>query len=163
MDELIQEFLVESNEGLDRLDNELVKLEATPGSPELLASIFRTIHSIKGACGFLGFQKLETLAHAAESLLSKLRDGKLRFTPGIGTAMLGAIDAIRQTLSFIGSTGQDGNESYEELVQQLKHLQENADSTFNPRQSTPEQMTVPASPELSDTGNIPRNSQDRSR
>ena len=67
MDDLIQEFLVESNENLDRLDSELVKLESDPMSAELLASIFRSIHSIKGACGFLGFNKLHTLAHAGES------------------------------------------------------------------------------------------------
>ena len=67
MDDLIQEFLVESKENLDRLDSELVKLESDPTSAELLASIFRSIHSIKGACGFLGFNKLQTLAHAGES------------------------------------------------------------------------------------------------
>ena len=66
MDDLIQEFLVESNENLDRLDSELVKLESDPTSADLLASIFRSIHSIKGACGFLGFNKLQALAHAGE-------------------------------------------------------------------------------------------------
>jgi len=74
LDDLIQEFLVESNENLDRLDSELVKLQSDPKSTELLASIFRSIHSIKGACGFLGFNKLQGLAHAGESLLSKLRE-----------------------------------------------------------------------------------------
>lgn len=59
MDELIQEFLVEGNENLDRFDGDLVKLEAEPANMELLSGIFRSIHSIKGACGFLGFQKLE--------------------------------------------------------------------------------------------------------
>ena len=66
MDDLIQEFLVESIENLDRLDSELVKLESDPSSHELLSSIFRTIHTIKGSCGFLGFGKLEKVAHAAK-------------------------------------------------------------------------------------------------
>ena len=78
MDDLIKEFLVESIENLDRLDSELVKLESDPSSQELLSSIFRTIHTIKGSCGFLGFGRLEKVAHAGESLLSLLRDGKIR-------------------------------------------------------------------------------------
>jgi two-component system, chemotaxis family, sensor kinase CheA len=88
LDDLIQELLVESNENLDRLDSELVKLESDPTSADLLASIFRSIHSIKGACGFLGFNKLQALAHAGESLLSKLRDGTLALTPEISSALL---------------------------------------------------------------------------
>jgi two-component system, chemotaxis family, sensor kinase CheA len=59
MDEIVKDFLIESNENLDRLDQELVKLESEPSSKELLASIFRTIHTIKGSCGFLGFAHLE--------------------------------------------------------------------------------------------------------
>src|SRR5215471_1291204 len=86
MDEIVKDFLIESNENLDRLDQELVKLESSPSSGELLASIFRTIHTIKGSCGFLGFARLEKLAHAGENLLSQLRDGKLTLTPEITSA-----------------------------------------------------------------------------
>jgi two-component system chemotaxis sensor kinase CheA len=124
VDELIQEFLVESNENLDRFDGDLVKLEAAPESKELLSSIFRSIHSIKGACGFLGFQKLEKLAHAGENLLSKLRDGQLRLTAEIGSALLEAGDRIRQMLAAIGETGADGEQEYQELIERLKRLQE---------------------------------------
>ncbi len=83
MDEIVKDFLIESNENLDRLDQELVKLESEPSSKELLASVFRTIHTIKGSCGFLGFARLEKLAHAGESLLSRLRDGKLNLSAEI--------------------------------------------------------------------------------
>jgi two-component system, chemotaxis family, sensor kinase CheA len=75
MDEIVQEFLVESHENLDQLDRDLVALEQQPGSRELLASIFRTIHTIKGTSGFLAFPKLESVTHAGESLLARLRDG----------------------------------------------------------------------------------------
>ena len=126
MDDLIQEFLVESNENLDRYDSELVKLESEPGSQALLSSIFRSIHSIKGACGFLGFQKLEKLAHAGENLLSKLRDGQLTLTPEIGSALLLTGDSIRQMLAAIGATGADGDEEFLELIERLKTLQEGA-------------------------------------
>jgi HPt (histidine-containing phosphotransfer) domain-containing protein len=75
--EIVGEFLVESHENLDRLDRELVVLEKEPGERSVLASIFRTIHTIKGTAGFLGFTKLESLTHAGENLLSRLRDGEL--------------------------------------------------------------------------------------
>jgi two-component system, chemotaxis family, sensor kinase CheA len=80
MDDLVREFLLESYENLDRLDQDFVKLETEPGNLELLKSIFRTIHTIKGTCGFLGFGNLEALAHAGESLLS-LRKGTARKGP----------------------------------------------------------------------------------
>src|SRR5437764_4179347 len=81
MDEIVAEFLVESYESLDRLDRDLLALERDPHSREVLASTFRTMHTIKGTCGFLGFAKLERIAHAAENLLAGLRDGSLSITP----------------------------------------------------------------------------------
>ena len=123
MDDLIKEFLVESNENLDRLDSELVKLETDPSSQELLSSIFRTIHTIKGSCGFLGFSKLEKVAHVGESLLSRLRDGKLSLTPEFTSGLLAMVDAIRTMLGEIQTTEQDGNETYPELIETLNKLQ----------------------------------------
>jgi two-component system chemotaxis sensor kinase CheA len=123
MDDLIKDFLVESNENLDRLDSELVKLETDPSSQELLSSIFRTVHTIKGSCGFLGFGKLEKVAHVGESLLSRLRDRKLSLTPEITSGLLSMVDAIRTMLGKIQSTDQDGEESYPELIESLNLLQ----------------------------------------
>jgi two-component system, chemotaxis family, sensor kinase CheA len=123
MDDLIKEFLVESIENLDRLDSELVKLETDPSSQELLSSIFRTIHTIKGSCGFLGFSKLEKVAHVGESLLSRLRDGKLSLTPEFTSGLLAMVDAIRVMLGEIQSSGQDGNETYPDLITTLNQLQ----------------------------------------
>jgi two-component system chemotaxis sensor kinase CheA len=124
MDDLIKEFLVESIENLDRLDSELVKLETDPSSQELLSSIFRTIHTIKGSCGFLGFGKLEKVAHVGESLLSRLRDGKLSVTPEFTSGLLAMVDAIRTMLGEIQSTQHDGNENYPELIESLNRLQQ---------------------------------------
>jgi two-component system, chemotaxis family, sensor kinase CheA len=151
LDDLIQEFLAESNENLDRMDSELVKLEHQPGSAELLASIFRSIHSIKGACGFLGFNKLQALAHAGENLLSKLRDGSLRLTPEISTALLATGDGIRQMLGAIAATGQDGEESFTELIEELKRLQGTASSEAPAAAAAPPApapQPVPAVPAL---------------
>ena len=83
MDELVGEFLVESHENLDALDRHLVELEEQPTNQELLASIFRTIHTIKGTCGFLGFNRLESVTHVGENLLSRLRDGDIRLNPEV--------------------------------------------------------------------------------
>jgi len=123
MDDLIKEFLVESSENLDRLDSELVKLESDPSSQELLSSIFRTIHTIKGSCGFLGFSKLEKVAHVGESLLSRLREGKLSLTPEITSGLLAMVDAIRTMLGAVEKTEQDGEETYPELIETLTRLQ----------------------------------------
>ena len=69
--EIVVAFLEESHENLDRLDVDLVALEANPSDPLLLSQVFRTIHTIKGTCGFLGFHRLEALTHAGESLLGR--------------------------------------------------------------------------------------------
>lgn len=113
--DIVQEFLVESYENLDRLDRELVGLEKHPHDRDALGSVFRTIHTIKGTCGFLGFNKLEKVAHVGENLLTRLRDGQLTLNPELTTALLGMVDAVRQMLKEIQSTGQDGDVDYPEL------------------------------------------------
>jgi two-component system chemotaxis sensor kinase CheA len=107
MDDIIGEFLVESNESLDRLDRELIELEAEPSSRELLASIFRTVHTIKGTAGFLGFGQLEVVTHAGENLLSLLRDGKLVLDGEMTSALLTMVDAVRGLLAVVERTGSD--------------------------------------------------------
>src|ERR1700693_4905173 len=117
--DMVQDFLVESDENLDRLDGELVGLEKNPPDRDALASVFRTIHTIKGTCGFLGFNKLEKVAHVGESLLTRLRDGQLTLNPELTTALLGMVDAVRQMLSQIEISGQDGAVDYPELRETL--------------------------------------------
>ena len=123
MDDIVKDFLIESRENLDRLDQELVKLESDPASKELLASIFRTIHTIKGSCGFLGFAHLEKVAHAGESLLSKLRDGVLALNTEMTSGLLSMVDAVRRMLNEIQATEKDGESDYPELLERLKALQ----------------------------------------
>ncbi len=135
MDEIVNDFLIESNENLDRLDQELVKLESDPLSKELLASIFRTIHTIKGSCGFLGFARLEKLAHAGESLLSRLRDGELRLNEEITSGLLAMVDAVRQMLAAIKTSGQDGEEGYAPLIEHLADLQRQGPKKLEPPQA----------------------------
>src|SRR5947209_13033115 len=131
MDEIVKDFLIESGENLDRLDQELVKLESAPTSKDLLASIFRTIHTIKGSCGFLGFAHLEKVAHAGESLLSKLRDGELTLNAEITSGLLAMVDAVRSILAKIQDTEQDGEDDYAALIAHLTELQGNRKQSRN--------------------------------
>jgi two-component system chemotaxis sensor kinase CheA len=124
LDEVIGEFLVESYENLDRLDQDLVALEDNPTDRKLLSGIFRTIHTIKGTCGFLGYSKLEALAHAGENLLSKLRDGEIALNAAITSALLAMVDAVRQMLASIEATQTEGDGDYSELTQTLHELLE---------------------------------------
>ncbi len=121
LDEIVGEFLVESHENLDRLDQELVELEQHP-DPDTLASIFRTIHTIKGTSGFLGYTTLERVTHVGESLLSKLRDGELAVSAQITSALLAMVDAVRHILTDIEHHGAEGPEPFDELVANLERL-----------------------------------------
>jgi two-component system chemotaxis sensor kinase CheA len=121
-DDVIAEFLVESREGLDQLDRDLVALEETPDNRELLSRIFRCFHTVKGTAGFLGFGKLESLTHAGESLLSRMRDGELRPSGTITTSLLSTVDAVRVMLGAVEASGNDGDRDYSELTETLKAL-----------------------------------------
>ena len=99
MNEVVREFLLETHENLAQLDLDLVTLEKEPKERETLARAFRTLHTVKGTAGFLGFTKLQAVAHAAESLLSRLRAGELVFNADIASALLAVVDAIRRMLA----------------------------------------------------------------
>src|SRR4051794_8137419 len=114
--EIIAEFLVESHENLDQLDRDLVELEQHPGSRELLSSIFRTIHTIKGTSGFLALGRLERLTHVGETLLSQLRDGEKTMTQPITEALLRMVDTVRTLLDAIERTGKDDDPSVDVLT-----------------------------------------------
>jgi two-component system chemotaxis sensor kinase CheA len=103
MDDLLREFLTETNESLDTVDNQLVRFEQDPNNAKILDNIFRLVHTIKGTCGFLGLPRLEALAHAAETLMGKFRDG-MPVTAEAVTLILGSIDRIKEILAGLEST-----------------------------------------------------------
>ncbi len=118
--DVIREFLVESHENLSRLDQDLVELETHPTDAALLASIFRTIHTIKGTCGFFAFSTLEKITHQAESLLSQLRDGQRELSPSLVSMILETVDATRKVLASIEATGEEGPEPFDDLTERLR-------------------------------------------
>ncbi len=127
IDEIVAEFLVESHENLDQLDRDLLALEQNPGSHELLAGVFRTIHTIKGTSGFLAFHRLEKLTHVGENLLSRLRDGRIELTDARSTALLQMVDAVRGLLANIEASGGEGGADHTELIATLSALLEDGD------------------------------------
>jgi two-component system chemotaxis sensor kinase CheA len=144
MDDIIKEFLIESTEGLDQLDRDFVKLEKTPDSKDLLASIFRSVHTIKGTGGILGFDKLGAVAHVGESMLSRMRDRKLSLNPRVTTALLSLVDALRKMLSSIEMTGAEGDGDYSDVVAAVTSILDgSADGTVvPPRAAIPLQCTA---------------------
>ncbi len=121
-DEIVQEFLVESHENLDQLDRDLVRLEREPDSRDLLAGIFRTIHTIKGTSGFLAFGRLEALTHVGENLLARLRDGKATMTPDVADGLLAMVDAVRALLAAIEAGGTEGDVDVAPVVAVVQRL-----------------------------------------
>ena len=126
-DGIIQEFLVESHEGLTQVESSLVALERAPEDVKRIASVFRSIHTIKGTCGFFGFNRLGAVSHAGENLLSRLRAGEIPFTPEIAGALLSLVDAIRRILHEIERTGTEGTGDDSEVIAELTRLQDEAD------------------------------------
>jgi two-component system chemotaxis sensor kinase CheA len=123
MDELTREFLIESQEGLDRMEHCLTDLEERPQDAGLIGEIFRSVHTIKGTTGFLGFKRLEKLAHAGENLLGLLREGKLTANRPVITGLLQLLDGLRSILKTIEADSSEGKGEDAVLIGRLEELQ----------------------------------------
>jgi len=121
-EEYVREFLVESAENLDQLDQDLVALEENPRDSQRLASIFRTVHTIKGTSGFFGFAKLGAITHSGEHLLGQLRDGKIDLDDDVTGVLLTLVDAVRSILERIEKTGGEGESDFHDLSQSLDRV-----------------------------------------
>lgn len=121
MDDLLNEFLTETRENLEQLDMEIVQLEQDP-NPELLSSIFRMMHTIKGTCGFLGLPRLEQVAHAAENVLGKIREGTLTISPQAVSMILEAIDQIKFIVAVLEESGHEPEGEDTALIASLNAL-----------------------------------------
>ncbi|MET0722589.1 MAG: Hpt domain-containing protein, partial [Tardiphaga sp.] len=130
MDDLLREFLTETNESLDTVDNQLVRFEQDPNNAKILDNIFRLVHTIKGTCGFLGLPRLEALAHAAETLMGKFRDG-MPVTGEAVTLILVTIDRIKEILGQLEATESEPEGVDQDLIDELHHMVEKGMESMN--------------------------------
>jgi len=159
MDEIIKEFLVESGEGLDRFDRDLIALEKDRSSRALLDSIFRAIHTIKGTAGVLGYDKLVSISHQGEAVLSRMRDGVLLLSPAIATALLAMGDALRHIVGEIADSGTEGDADCAEVIAKLTAVLNREKPEARSRQAEISGRDADAPPRLGDilvTANVCR-------
>ena len=148
MDDLLSEFLTETAESLDVIDTELVRFESQPEDKATLNNIFRLVHTIKGTCGFIGLPRLESIAHAGETLLGKFRDGALPVTPGAVTLVLASIDRIKVILAHLAAEQIEPPGDDRDLIAQLEHAAEGGLSAAAPPPAPkPVPVVVVAPPE----------------
>ncbi len=149
MDDLIVEFLTETNEGLQELDNDLITLEQNPNDKNLISKIFRLMHTIKGTCGFLGLPRLETVAHRAENVMGRFRDGNLEVTPAYVSLILESLDRVRFLLGHIEANGTEPEGSDAELIEKLDAVYEGRDgANAAPSTSTAAPPSSPKTEEM---------------
>ena len=151
MDDLLSEFLTETNESLETLDVELVKLEQNPNDPDLLSNIFRLMHTIKGTCGFLGLPRLESVAHAGENILGKLREGELVTTPHEVSLILESLDRIRDILGELEATEAEPEGNDTDLIERLNAAAEGqGGASAEAAEAAPAEASAPAVAEAAD-------------
>jgi two-component system chemotaxis sensor kinase CheA len=143
MDDLLREFLTETAEHLDTVDVELVRFEQDPNNQAILSNIFRLVHTIKGTCGFLGLPRLEALAHAAETLMGKFRDGMPVTTPAV-SLILATLDRIKEILGKLEQTGSEPDGADSDLIDALEAMAAGEVPASEPRPSKAEPAGIPA-------------------
>jgi two-component system, chemotaxis family, sensor kinase CheA len=144
MDDLLSEFLTETNESLAVLDQELVKLEQNPNDPGLLSNIFRIVHTIKGTCGFLGLPRLEAVAHASENVLGKFRDGEQQVTAHAVSLILASLDQIKSLLAQLEAAEAEPAGDDSALIARLNELAAGQPSREAPAAAVAAKPAAPA-------------------
>jgi two-component system chemotaxis sensor kinase CheA len=155
LDDIVEEFLVESHENLDQLDTDLVALEQEPDSRERLSSIFRTIHTIKGTSGFLAFNRLEEVTHVGENMLSRLRDGALDLTPARTSVLLRMVDTVRSLLASIEATGGEGSVDVSAVVADISAAMEDRPAAAVPAAVADDAPVVPEPAAVAEPAPVP--------
>jgi two-component system chemotaxis sensor kinase CheA len=120
--EILNEFLVEAQEMIELLDQRFISLESDPNNRGMLDEIFRAMHSMKGSGGFLGFTHLVDVAHRAENILNKLRQGEMAVTPNVINIVLEAVDTVKLLMADIRETGTDTHVSVEAIAAKLDEI-----------------------------------------
>jgi two-component system chemotaxis sensor kinase CheA len=141
IDEVLREFLSESKDNLDQFESTLLEAERAPHTRGLMAALFRSIHSIKGSCAFLNLQKLEAVLHLGETLLGRIRDGRLALDTQVSVALLRMVDVIRRMLAILEATGKEGETEHASVLELLERVADRA---------APSGATAPPIPDAND-------------
>ena len=153
MDDLLKEFLTETSENLAVLDVELVKLEQNPNDMELLGNIFRLVHTVKGTCGFLGLSRLESVAHAGENVLGKVRDGEIEVGAEAVSLILECLDRIRTVMQDLEATGSEPAGDDTDLIKRLNAFAESGGASAPAAAAAPAAApAAPAAPAVQESG-----------
>jgi two-component system chemotaxis sensor kinase CheA len=152
MDDLLNEFLEETNESLTKLDQEFIILEKDPNNQEVIGSLFRVMHTIKGTSGFLGFERLQKVAHSAENVMDKVRSKELAADSNVVSMVLEAVDAIKHIVSEIEQNSVEPDVDYSELSNRLNAL---AKGESKPKEAAPKINKTPDLDEPIDFDPIP--------
>ena len=145
--EILNDFLTETTEMIDGLDQKFVELETQPDNKDLLNEIFRAMHSMKGSAGFLGFTHLVDITHRAESILNKLRQGEMAVVPEIITVILQTVDTVKAIMAEIRTSGTDVNIPVEIMSQKLDEILAGKVGRPAVEPNTPAAPIVPSAPE----------------
>jgi len=145
MDDLLREFVTETNESLEVVDVELVRFEQDPNNAKILDNIFRLVHTIKGTCGFLNLPRLEALAHAAETLMGRFRDGAPATNDAV-TLILATIDRIKGILESLERTQREPDGADDDLIADLQRMVERATSQPSVGTLAPQVLERPLRP-----------------
>lgn len=127
MDDLVVEFIAETQESLGQIDNDLITLEQDPNNKDIIGNIFRLMHTIKGTCGFLGLGRLEKLAHHAENVMGRFRDGDLEVKQEYVSLILESIDQIKFMIEELETTGAEPEGDDAALIEKLDVVYEGRD------------------------------------
>lgn len=141
MDDLLLEFLTETNEHLETVDVEMVRFEQDPNNQAILSNIFRLVHTIKGTCGFLGLPRLEALAHAAETLMGKFRDG-MPVTTAAVSLILTTLDRIKEILGELERHGTEPEGADQDLIEALEKMASQEQAAPEPAPVAAKAVTV---------------------
>ena len=147
-DGALREFLVECYDNLEQVEHDLLLLERDPKSEEVLNSVFRNIHTIKGSAGFLAYSNLERVAHATENVLGSIRSNYFSMDSDVSESMFKAIDAIRKILQSIETIGNDGNDPFSSLVSDMEtlHATKLIDARSTPAKGAAKRVTAALAP-----------------
>jgi len=137
--EIFADFIVEAKEHLETIEPTLIELEKTPDNLGLLNDIFRPMHSLKGASGFLGLNKINSLAHKAENILDELRNGKLSVTTEIMDVILAATDALRTMIDSLEASSGEGDTDITSLIAHIEALLAGGGTTAPQSGNAPEE------------------------